>query len=527
MVPIPNVDEMPNEYREGIRLFNQREFFAAHEALEDAWRKSPPAQKLFLQGLTQVAVALHHYAKGNLPGAGSVLSRAQRNLSGYPEGYGGLDLAGLRRKIADWLDAITLRREPPETPRLRFADVRIAPSVDLISTPEPDTRAETVRSGTHMRVPMVDLRRQYARIREEVALAIERVCTSQRLVLGEEVAAFEQEAAEFVGAKFAVGCASGTDALWLALAAAGIQPGDSVITTPFTFVATATSIVRAGARPVFVDIDPETYNLSPAMLEQHIGQLAPGSLRGLMPVHLYGQCADLDRLGPIAAEHQAVIVEDAAQAFGATWRGRRAGSLGSAAGFSFYPSKNLSAFGDGGCVTTSDPAMAERVRRLGNHGSAERYYHDELGCNSRLDSLQAAVLRVKLRYLPQWNEERRLHAAAYDRMFAEAGLAGTARTPVRLPRIGSQAYHVFHQYVIRVERRDELRAFLRARGIGSEIYYPVPLHLQKCFSYLGYRRGDFPEAELAASQTLALPMFAELTEAEQKLVVQTIAEFYS
>ncbi len=513
-------------YRTGIRLFNRGEFFAAHEALEDAWRSSSPSEKLFLQGLTQVAVALHHYSKGNLAGAGSVLLRAQRNLSAYPDVYGGLELAVLRREIAGWLEAITQHREPPQDPRLRIADATIAISVDPASTPKPIARAEVAREDRDLSVPAMDLRRQYARIREEVSEAIERVCASQRLVFGEEVASFERAAAQFVGAQCAVGCASGTDALWLALTAAGVQPGDSVITTPLTFVASASSIVRAGARPVFVDMDPDTFNLSPALVEQRMQELAPSSLRGLMPVHLYGQCADMDALVPLAAEHKIALIEDAAQAFGATWRGRRAGSLGIAAGFSFYPSKNLSAFGDGGCVTTSDPGIAQRVRQLGNHGSTEHYHHEELGWNSRLDALQAAVLRVKLKFLPQWNEERRQHAAAYDQLLAAAGFAGE-RSPVRLPRTAAQAYHVFHQYVIRAERRDQLRAFLRERAIGSEIYYPVPLHLQKCFSYLGYRSGDFPEAERAASEVLALPMFAELTEEEQKYVVSAIAEFYS
>lgn len=526
---------MDNEvYWSGIRLFNQRAFFAAHEALEDVWRSSPPPEKPFFQGLTQVAVGLHHYSKGNLVGAGSLLARAQRNLSGYPDVYGAIDLAGLRQEIAGWIEALAQRRDPPEPPRLRVTDDKIAAPVEPISTPKPGAaeppgspaRADVAGGGAETRVPMLDLRRQYARIREEAAEAIERVCVSQKLILGEEVAAFEQEAAEFIGVPSAVGCASGTDALWLALIAAGVQPGDSVITTPFSFVASATSIVRAGARPVFVDIDPDTFNLNPALIEQRMRELAPSSLRGVMPVHLFGQCVDMDALAPIAAEHKVAIVEDAAQAFGASWRGRRAGSLGVAAGFSFYPTKNLSAFGDGGCVMAREPAFAERVRRLGNHGSIERYYHEELGWNSRLDALQAAVLRVKLKHLPQWNEERRQRAAVYDRLLGVAGLAGAESSPVRLPRTAAQAYHIFHQYVIRTARRDELRAFLRERGIASEIYYPVPLHQQKCFVYLGYRSGDFPEAELAASQVLALPMFAELTEDEQQHVVETVAQFY-
>ncbi len=372
---------------------------------------------------------------------------------------------------------------------------------------------------------MLDLRRQYARIREDVQAALERVCASQNLILGEEVAAFERAAASFLGVQSVVGCASGTDALWLGLVAAGVGPGDSVITSPFSFLASATSVVRAGARPVFVDIDPVTFNLSADEVERRLRELMPASLRAIMPVHLYGQCADMDAFSRIAAEHKLAIVEDAAQAFGAAWRGRRAGSLGVAGAFSFYPTKNLSAFGDAGCVTTDDGEIAEQVRVLRNHGSRERYYHDEIGWNSRLDAIQAAVLGVKLKHVARWNEERRERAVEYDRLFAAAGFSG-ASAPIQLPRTAAEACHIFHQYVIRTARRDELRKALGERGICTEIYYPLPIHLQKCFTYLGCRQGDFPAAERAANEVLALPMFPELTPEEQQYVVAQIAEFY-
>ena len=279
-------------------------------------------------------------------------------------------------------------------------------------------------SITATAVPMLDLRRQFATIREEIYAAIEEVCESQHLILGEAVQAFERESAAYLGANSAVGCASGTDALWLSLAACGVGPGDSVITTPFTFFASASSILRCGARPIFVDIHPDTLNLDPGQVEAKLFSGNSVGLKAIMPVHLYGQCADMDRFERFGREHNVKIVEDAAQAFGASWRGRRAGALGHAAAFSFYPTKNLSAFGDAGLVTTSDPEAAEHVRRLRNHGSRVRYYHEEIGWNSRLDSIQAAVLRVKMKYIDQWNTRRREVAARYDTLFAESGLAG-------------------------------------------------------------------------------------------------------
>lgn len=385
-----------------------------------------------------------------------------------------------------------------------------------------------------MQVPLLDLRRQYAQVRSEILSALERVCDSQQFILGAEVAQFEKEVSAAIGVQETVGCASGTDALWLALVAAGVQPGDSVITTPFSFFASASSIVRAGARPLFVDIDPRTLNLSP---EQVAGRLkTTPNLRALLPVHLYGQCADMDSFRSIAAEGKLALIEDAAQAFGAAWRGQRAGSLGDAAAFSFYPTKNLSAAGEAGCVTTRDAKIAERMRSLRNHGSRERYFHDEIGWNSRLDGMQAAVLRVKMKHVEEWNRRRREHAEAYNSLFARAGLRSTngnvsrsnaPRSPLQFLECLPEAHHIYHQYVVRAQRRDELRKFLAERGVGTEVYYPLPLHLQKCFAYLGYREGDLPEAERAAREVLALPMFAEITEEEQRYVAETVAEFYS
>jgi dTDP-4-amino-4,6-dideoxygalactose transaminase len=379
------------------------------------------------------------------------------------------------------------------------------------------------------------------------------------------VEALEQEIAALTGAAWAVGCSSGTEALWLALVAAGVKPGDSVLTTPFSFFASASAIVRAGASPVFVDVDPGTLNLDATLVGRRLrdrqvrtslGKTQSENIRAILPVHLYGQCADMGQFDRIVAEHAAehvqesgvAIVEDAAQTIGAEWSGRGAGSLGVTAAFSFYPTKNLSAYGDAGIVTTSSPQMAEHMRQLRNHGSPRRYYHNEFGWNGRMDAIQAAVLRVKLARLADWNQQRRQHAATYDRMFAASGLTSTSnsnsnetsnintqqtptrasgQTPVRLLSRSPQAKHVFHQYVIRAQRRDELRKFLSDRKIGTEVYYPLPLHLQPAFSYLGLKEGDLPVSEQAAKEVLALPMFPELTEAEIGHVVDTIAGFYS
>jgi dTDP-4-amino-4,6-dideoxygalactose transaminase len=385
-------------------------------------------------------------------------------------------------------------------------------------------------------VPMLDLQRQYEQVRAEVLAAVGRVCASQHYILGSEVEALEREMADFCGARDAVGCASGTDALWLALVAAGVQPGDQVLTTPFSFFASASAIARAGARPLFADIDPRTFNLDPDQVESFLRGGRRDKLRALLPVHLYGQCADMDALQRLADEFHLSLIEDAAQAIGARRRNERskartAGSMGVSAAFSFYPTKNLSAYGDAGLVTTNSPGMAAHMRRLRNHGSPRRYVHEELGWNSRLDAIQAAILRVKLKYVEGWNEARRQCAARYDQLFAAAGLtsAGGQRenaAPIHLPQTSEHSHHVFHQYVVRAYRREELREFLTARKIGTEIYYPIPLHLQPCFVYLGHREGDFPEAERAAKEVLALPMFPELTEEEQRWAVKSIADFY-
>jgi len=390
------------------------------------------------------------------------------------------------------------------------------------------TKPRTLGAKKLDSVPLLDLQRQYALIREPILAAIERVCASQQFVLGIEVEALEREIAAFTGAADAVGCASGTDALWLALLAAGVQPGDAVITTAFSFFASASSIVRAGARPVFADIDPRTLNLDPRSVENHLRWGGPYRVRALMPVHLYGQCADMDALQALADRHQLCLVEDAAQAIGATWRGRKAGSMGIAAAFSFYPTKNLSAYGEAGLVTACDHERAEHMRRLRNHGSPRRYLHEEFGWNARMDAIQAAVLRVKLAHIEKWNRQRAAHAARYSQLLAEAGLlSAQGDAPIQLPEKSSAAEHVFHQYVIRAQRRDELRKFLTDLKIGTEVYYPIPLHLQPCFAYLGYREGDFPESERASREVLALPMFPELTEDEQRWVVECMAEFYS
>jgi len=375
-------------------------------------------------------------------------------------------------------------------------------------------------------VPLLDLHRQYKAIRPEILAAIERVCSSQHFILGPEVEALEREIVSFTGAKDAVGCASGTDALWLALVAAGIGPGDGVITTSFSFFASSSAIVRAGARPVLVDIDPDTFNLDPALVANALRSSQCSNVKAILPVHLYGQCVDMDRFGDISKEFRVAIIEDAAQAIGAKWKNQPAGSLGTVAAFSFYPTKNLSAYGEAGIVTTSDSKMAEHMRRLRSHGSPRRYLHEEFGWNARMDAIQAAVLRVKLKHIETWNEKRRDHAAKYDGSFEASGLVSHGG-PIRLPTRTNGAHHVFHQYVVRVQRRDELRKFLSERQIGTEVYYPIPLHLQPCFGYLGYKLGDLPECERAAKDVLALPMFPELTSAEQEWVVDSIAEFYS
>jgi dTDP-4-amino-4,6-dideoxygalactose transaminase len=399
-------------------------------------------------------------------------------------------------------------------------------SVHNVTTSEPSSGAPD--GITPVPVPLLDFTREYAQIGPEVIAAVEAVFRSQRFVLGPEVAEFEAAAARHCEVKEAIGCASGTDALWLAMAAAGVQPGDRVLTTAFSFFATASSILRMGATPVLADIDPRTSNLDPkaalSTIEKH------PATRAILPVHLYGQCADWTGLTKVAAASNCMLIEDAAQAFGAKWDGVAAGALGAAAAFSFYPTKNLSAAGEAGMVTTSNPAMARRVRSLRAHGMEVRYYHEELGWNSRLDTLQAAVLLVKLRHIDEWNERRRALAARYGELFAAAGIVERGPYPERglvLPWTDPRAHHVFHQYTVRVARRDELRAWLTHHGIGSEIYYPLALHQQKALASLGYREGDFPESERAACEVLALPIFPHLRDDEQERVVTAIRDFFS
>lgn len=387
---------------------------------------------------------------------------------------------------------------------------------------------------THQRstpIVMLDLARQFLPLREEILEAIGRVCDSQRFVLGPEVEQFEKAAAAMLEAPHAAGCGSGTDALWLALAGAGVREGDAVLTTPFSFFATVSSILRCGARPVLADIDPLTFNLSADAAREAI-ERESGEVRAVLPVHLYGQCADWDSFGALAAERELLLIEDAAQAFGARWRSTPAGALGDAAAFSFYPTKNLSAFGDAGLVSTPSATIDERVKMLRAHGMRRRYFHDEVGWNSRLDTIQAAVLAVKLRHLPRWNDERRAVAARYDDMLRATGLVGEFEPakPLHwlvLPYTDPRAFHVFHQYVIRAPRRDALREYLAERRIGTEVYYPLPLHLQTSLLSLGYKAGDFPVSERAAEEVLALPVYPELRVDEQERVVVAIADFYA
>ena len=377
---------------------------------------------------------------------------------------------------------------------------------------------------------MLDLKRQYEPLQQELLGALQHVLETQQFILGEQVAAFETAASSHLGLKHAIGCSSGTDALWLAMAAAGLGPGDAVITTPFSFFASVSAILRAGARPVLADIDPNTFNLSPAAVESVLKSQQSLPVRAVLPVHLYGQCADWTAFSRLAQERSLKLIEDAAQAWGASWNGVNAGALGDAAAFSFYPTKNLSAAGDAGMVTTNSDEIAERAKMLRQHGMRRRYYHDEVGWNTRLDGFQGAVLQVKLKHVSHWNDARRDVAARYSALFRKKGLAEPGTQPLHgviLPHEVPGAHHVWHQYVIRTPRRDALREFLAARNIGSEIYYPVPLHLQAALTNLGYREGDFPEAERAAREVLALPIFPELREEELETVVNAVAEFLS
>jgi len=368
-----------------------------------------------------------------------------------------------------------------------------------------------------VKVPLLDLQAQYRPLRGEILAAIERVCDSQRFIMGPEITALEDEIARLLGVRHAIAVSSGTDALLLALMALDVKPGDEVITSTYSFFATGGSIVRLGARPVFVDVDEATFNIDTA---QAIAAITPRT-KAIIPVHLFGLSADMDPLIEAASRSNISIVEDAAQAIGATYKSRPVGGLGAFGCFSFFPSKNLGAFGDAGLLTAEDDGLAKRARLLRTHGMEPRYYHQLVGANFRMDALQAAILRVKAPHLDRWTEGRRANAARYRTLFRDAGLVGD----VRLPSEPADCRHIYNQFVIRVGNRDGLRAHLDERGIGTEIYYPVPFHMQPCFADLGHRRGDFPKSERAASESLALPIYSELTVAQQEAVVGAIGEF--
>lgn len=372
-----------------------------------------------------------------------------------------------------------------------------------------------------MKVPLLDLSEQNRKLRPDIEAALGRVLDTNAFILGGEVAALEKELAEYCGTKYAIGCASGSDALLLALMALDVGAGDEVITTPYSFFATASAVTRLGAVPVFVDIDPKTYNLDISQIEAKITE----KTKAIQPVHLYGQCADMAGLQKVSQKFGVPLVEDAAQAIGAEENGTRAGAMSEIGCFSFYPSKNLGGMGDGGFMTTNDEDLAKKLFALRVHGSEEKYYHKWVGLNSRLDGFQGAVLRVKLPYLDEWSDKRQENANLYRKLFTDAGLT----EEVVLPFERENVRHIYNQFVIRVpgHRRDELRAFLAENVIGTDVYYPVPLHLQECFAYLGNKEGDFPESESAARETIALPIYPELRGEQQEYVVKKIAEFYS
>ncbi len=375
------------------------------------------------------------------------------------------------------------------------------------------------------KVPFFDLGVQFKSIEEEVKSALDKVFGTQQFIMGREVQALEETIARYCGTRYAVGVASGSDALLLSLMALGIGDGDEVLMPPFTFFATAGSVSRLGAIPVFVDIDPDTYNIDPSKVEEKISPRT----KAIIPVHLFGQCADMKPLLKIAKEKKLFLIEDAAQALGAEYRpiaeeeGRRAGQMGALGCFSFYPTKNLGAFGDAGMIVTDDSGLSEKTRLLRAHGSQPKYFHKWIGMNSRLDTIQAAILLVKFKYLEKWTTERQKSAERYQLLFQDllSSVDG-----IRLPTIQYQNRHIFHQYVIRVRERDRLRKFLTEEGIGTDIYYPLPLHLQECYSFLKYRQGDLPNSEKAAQEVLALPIYPELTEDQQTAVVDRIKAFY-
>lgn len=388
-----------------------------------------------------------------------------------------------------------------------------------------------------MKVPLLDLKAQYASIKDEVRRVIDEVCDNQSFILGTQVNELEGAVAKYTETRYGIGVSSGTDALLISLMAMAISYGDTVLTTPYTFFATGGVISRLGARPIFVEIDPITYNIDTVRLrlaiEREIGK--GNRPKAIIPVHLYGQCADMDPILKIASEYDIKIVEDAAQAIGAEYKGRRAGSIGNLGCFSFFPSKNLGGFGDGGMVVTNDQVLAEKIAVLRVHGSKPKYYHKIIGGNFRLDTLQAAVVNLKLKYLEDWTASRRENAEHYNELFMKTGLVDpkkdfgstiSSRYPINLPHVKDGNRHIYNQYVIRAWKRDELRKFLSNQDIGTEIYYPLPLHLQECYAYLGYKKGDFPESERAAMETLALPIYPELTPDQQAYVVMKVKEFY-
>jgi dTDP-4-amino-4,6-dideoxygalactose transaminase len=370
-----------------------------------------------------------------------------------------------------------------------------------------------------VQVPLLDLKAQFREIRQEIMAALEAVCEEQGFILGPRVTELEQALARYVGTSHAIGVTSGSDALLLSLMAVGVKAGDEVVTVPFTFFATAGAVSRLGAKPVFVDIEPETYNIEPALLERAI---TPRT-KAIIPVHLFGQCAEMEAINEVARCKKLFVIEDACQAIGASRNGTKAGAWGDTGCFSFFPSKNLGGFGDGGLVTTNEAKLSEAIGMLRVHGSRTRYVHEQVGINGRLDALQAAVLTVKLKYLERWTEGRRRNAAKYERLFIDAKLLDRLVLPMTEP--GN--YHVFNQFTIRAQKRDDLKNYLREKGIGTEIYYPVPMHLQNCYRDLGYRKGAFPVSERAAQEALSLPIYAELTDDQLTYVVDQIAAFYS
>jgi dTDP-4-amino-4,6-dideoxygalactose transaminase len=376
-----------------------------------------------------------------------------------------------------------------------------------------------------MKVPLLDLKEQYKSIKEEILTVAEEIFESQYFILGPRVEALEKDIAGYCSSKHALGVSSGTDALLISLMAADIASQHTVITTPYTFFATAGSIFRTGARPIFVDIDPDTYNISPESVESLIASMTGKELariRAIIPVHLYGQCADMDPILKIAKEYNLFVIEDAAQAIGAEYRGQRAGSMGNFGCFSFFPSKNLGAFGDGGMVTTSSDELYDKLRVLRVHGSHPKYYHKLAGGNFRLDAFQAAVVSVKLKHLDKWTKARQENARKYRELFADSGIDDVIKLPVE-----KEDRHIYNQFVICVtDKRDDLRLFLNEVGVGTEIYYPIPMHLQECFLDLNYKKGDFPVAEHAALHTLALPIYPELSDDQVAYVVEKIAAFY-